>query len=235
MQNLTAEQRKRFLFLRTNAKRGGETDAYPTVAEIAQLCERAGLPTTEQDAEALQEALVDYWQAQANAALIQDSETHVNPTWFCDHCGHENDTADSATICQKCKQEAMAILAAEAETAAPATCPAEQLRDVYKGLVAERIGGVKHDAGKAPLGMLPASALEAIAHVFAFGADKYTRDNWQAVVTEKPRRYVDAALRHIYAHADGRTTDGESGLPHLAHAGACLLFLLWAMDEGLDV
>jgi len=121
---------------------------------------------------------------------------------------------------------AAASILAENPPPTPAEDPAK-LKDAYESLFKCGPQGIKHDQDKAPLGMLPAAALEAIAHVFKFGADKYSRDNWQAVVTDDPSRYIDAALRHIYAHADGEHDDPESGLPHLAHAGACICFLLW--------
>ena len=60
-----------------------------------------------------------------------------------------------------------------------------------------------------------------------FGAAKYGQDNWQRV-PEARQRYFDAAMRHLLAWWDGERLDAESGLPHLAHAGCCILFLLWA-------
>lgn len=61
-----------------------------------------------------------------------------------------------------------------------------------------------------------------IAAALTYGAEKYGQDNWQGV--EAPR-YVDAFWRHYIAFCDGEESDPESGLPHLAHAGACLVFL----------
>ncbi len=34
-----------------------------------------------------------------------------------------------------------------------------------------------------------------------------------------------AAQRHLIAHYSGEDIDPESGLPHLAHASCCLMFL----------
>ncbi len=93
--------------------------------------------------------------------------------------------------------------------------------------------GTKHDQGKTCFSLLPTAALAQIADVLAFGAEKYERDNWQHV--DPPSRYIDAALRHIYAHCEGEREDFESGLTHLAHAGACIMFLLWFMAEGREV
>lgn len=84
--------------------------------------------------------------------------------------------------------------------------------------------GVKFDAGKAPMSLLDRTALEQIAQVMAFGAQKYGRDNWRGGI--QMTRLLDAAMRHLYAYADGETNDPESGLSHLAHAGCCVMFAL---------
>lgn len=100
---------------------------------------------------------------------------------------------------------------------------------------AEEILGRKDDAGKARWTLLPWKPLERIVQVLEFGAKKYARegqpgeDNWQKV--ENPQeRYTNAALRHLVARMNGEKNDPETGLPHLAHLGCCVLFLLW-FDE----
>jgi hypothetical protein len=40
-------------------------------------------------------------------------------------------------------------------------------------------------------------------------------------------------MRHVHAWRAGETKDPESGLHHLAHAGCCLLFMLWLDDRGV--
>ena len=70
----------------------------------------------------------------------------------------------------------------------------------------------------------------SISEVLTYGASKYDKgdsagaENWHLV--DDPRRYFDAALRHINARMLGEKDDPESGLPHLAHAGCCIVFLL---------
>lgn len=86
--------------------------------------------------------------------------------------------------------------------------------------------GVKYDAGKPQPRLLPVRAVNAIVGVLTFGAQKYCADNWK-YVDNPVERYTDAMLRHIFAWMEGETLDPESGLHHLAHAGCCLLFLLW--------
>lgn len=86
------------------------------------------------------------------------------------------------------------------------------------------IQGRKFDLGKLEYGLLPTLALEEVVKVLTFGAQKYERDNWQRV-TDSKRRYFDALQRHVWAWKQGEQIDQESGLPHLAHAMCCLMFL----------
>jgi hypothetical protein len=86
--------------------------------------------------------------------------------------------------------------------------------------------GVKYDADKLRYDLVPPESLEAVAAVLTYGAKKYAPDNWKHVSDPKARYYA-AALRHMEAHRMGEVDDPESGLPHMAHATCCLLFLLW--------
>lgn len=102
--------------------------------------------------------------------------------------------------------------------------------------------GAKDDGGKDPMGLLPVRALRLVAKVLEWGArgtprpdgtKGYGENNWQGVATS---RYYDAALRHLHDFRAGKRYDdgpGGSGLPHLAHAACCILFML-AQTEGLD-
>lgn len=84
--------------------------------------------------------------------------------------------------------------------------------------------GIKHDQGKAPLSLIDRHAMEEIGNVLAFGANKYAAHNWRGGLAYS--RLLDAAIRHLYAFADGEDIDPESGLSHIAHAGCCIVFLL---------
>ena len=95
------------------------------------------------------------------------------------------------------------------------------------------VEGRKDDDGKNPLSLLPGDALGPIAEVLAFGAKKYAPGNWRKV--RPGRRYLDAALRHLHAFADGEDNDPESGLSHLAHAGCCVLFAIALHVKGVSV
>lgn len=86
--------------------------------------------------------------------------------------------------------------------------------------------GRKHDAGKPRWDLLPWGPLEDVAKVLEFGARKYAPNNWQKV-EGGGWRYLRAGLGHLAARARGERLDPESGLPHLAHAVCCCLFLAW--------
>lgn len=90
--------------------------------------------------------------------------------------------------------------------------------------------GEKFDAGKPEPRLLPAGPLMQIVEILTFGARKYQPDNWQHV-DGGLERYHDAMLRHIYAWQGGERFDPESDMHHLAHAGCCLLFLMWFADK----
>lgn len=94
-------------------------------------------------------------------------------------------------------------------------------------------GFVKHDCDKPAADLVPPRAIEQVARVLAFGAQKYDADNW--IKCDRTRRYPAAAMRHLWAWFRGETNDPESGLPHLAHAACCVLFALeleCLVDEG---
>jgi len=95
------------------------------------------------------------------------------------------------------------------------------------------IEGVKHDAGKPRHSLLPMGVLSHVIDVLEFGAKKYGDHNWVHVTMERGRAaYYDAAMRHLEAWWQGESEDPESGLPHLAHAICCLMFLQWHEDNG---
>lgn len=90
--------------------------------------------------------------------------------------------------------------------------------------------GVKHDAGKAPLHLLPPDALLAIAEVLRTGALKYGPRNWEEGMDWS--RVYGAALRHMLAWWAGEDDDPETRLSHLAHAATNLMFLVAYEQRG---
>jgi len=63
------------------------------------------------------------------------------------------------------------------------------------------------------------------------GALKYGRGNFRAIGV-RSSIYVDACKRHINAWFEGEDDAPDSGLPHLAHALACLAILVDAQAAG---
>lgn len=86
------------------------------------------------------------------------------------------------------------------------------------------MSGVKHDHDKLRYDLIPPQPMKDVASVLTYGAAKYSPDNWTRV-SDGERRYYAAAMRHLEQWRLGETLDSESGLPHIAHATACLMFL----------
>jgi len=87
--------------------------------------------------------------------------------------------------------------------------------------------GRKDDQGKAPLWHLGyvSNALADVARVLDAGGKKYGVENWRKVGDFR-NRYASALLRHVVAFLRGEVNDPDDGLPHLAHAVCCALFLM---------
>lgn len=92
--------------------------------------------------------------------------------------------------------------------------------------------GRKDDTDKLPLYLLPFDALEDVARVLLFGANKYGERNWEQGM--KRSRLIGAGLRHIFKWCMGEKVDPETGLSHIAHAACNMLFLLAYEKRGID-
>ncbi len=84
-------------------------------------------------------------------------------------------------------------------------------------------GGTKHDGEKPRMDLLDPLALEGLAKVLTFGAQKYAAHNWRKGIANT--RLIAAMLRHLLAIMRGEDIDPESGLPHIDHVGCCWMFL----------
>jgi hypothetical protein len=82
---------------------------------------------------------------------------------------------------------------------------------------------VKHDSGKSRVDLIPASVLMDLGAVLGAGAEKYGDDNWARGASW--RRYIGAAMRHLFDWASGQDLDPETGKSHLVHCMANLCFL----------
>jgi hypothetical protein len=84
--------------------------------------------------------------------------------------------------------------------------------------------GRKDDQRKDPWHLAPWDAFRCIVLVLRFGAVKYAPRNWEnGMAWSRP---FSALIRHITAWWLGEKADPETGMSHLWHAGACVLFLI---------
>ena len=58
-------------------------------------------------------------------------------------------------------------------------------------------------------------AIKGLCEVFAMGAEKYERDNWQKGLDKN--QIIDSLLRHLTAFKNGELIDDESGKNHTFH------------------
>ena len=77
---------------------------------------------------------------------------------------------------------------------------------------------------KLPIGLVPSTGVNLAAVAFLEGAMKYGRYNWR-VAGVKTSIYYDAAMRHLEKYWNGEECDGETGVPHLASAIACIMII----------
>lgn len=95
-------------------------------------------------------------------------------------------------------------------------------------------GGVKFDANKLRLDLVPTEGVSAVADILTGGAAKYGDRNWEKGMDWS--RPYGAALRHLLAWWGGEDRDRESGKSHLWHAATNLFFLIayQARNKGKD-
>jgi hypothetical protein len=84
--------------------------------------------------------------------------------------------------------------------------------------------GIKFDSGKVDRTIVPYDSVVEIAKALHFGAKKYSRNNYKQGM--EYLRLLAAADRHLGALTKREDIDPESGLHHLAHAGACIVMML---------
>lgn len=91
------------------------------------------------------------------------------------------------------------------------------IRDFPKGK------GDRFNAGKPRMDLIDAQALEGLAHVLTFGAQKYAAHNWRKGLSFSET--LGSMLRHIAAIQRGEMIDPESGQLHIDHIGCNWMFL----------
>jgi hypothetical protein len=95
-------------------------------------------------------------------------------------------------------------------------------------------GGVKDNASKSRVDLIPSKPLIGAGHVLAFGARKYKPHNWRLGLLWSDT--LASAMRHLLAFADGEDTDPETGLPHIDQALCQVLFQseYYHTETGID-
>lgn len=114
---------------------------------------------------------------------------------------------------------------AESQSKLQATLGPRETARLMGGTLVAGVPGVKADQGKLRFDLFPPEAEEEIVQALTHGAAKYTDEGWREVPNGRSR-YFAALRRHLNAWRRGERMDQDSGLPHLACAGACLVFLL---------
>ena len=94
-------------------------------------------------------------------------------------------------------------------------------------------GAAKFDGDKIRTDLVPPDAILAVASVFTYGAMKYDEWNWTRGM--RAGRLVAAMERHMAAYKLGEECDPESGMPHLWHAGCCILMLIAGYERDVVV
>lgn len=90
--------------------------------------------------------------------------------------------------------------------------------------------GVKFDAGKVRLDLVPGEFTFAVAAVLTYGERKYAAWNWARGMSKG--RLLAAMQRHLLAYTMGEECDPESGLPHTWHAATCMAMLIGTEMRG---
>jgi len=98
----------------------------------------------------------------------------------------------------------------------------------FEAVEEDKEDGVKYDTGKLRMELIPPEAIEALAEVITYGANKYSDDNWKKVGKD---RYIGALMRHLNAYRKGELYDDESGLTHMAHILTNAAFLIYKEEN----
>lgn len=93
--------------------------------------------------------------------------------------------------------------------------------------------GTKYDQDKPALALIPTEGIIEVGRAMTYGQKKYSTHNWRKGLGHL--RLASAALRHLFAWIGGKDVDEESGLSHLAHAGACIMMLIQEAKERKDL
>lgn len=88
----------------------------------------------------------------------------------------------------------------------------------------KKMKGLRFNRGKLQWHLLPFDALAAFIRVLEYGANKYSKRNWEYGMEYST--VYDCTLRHLTAWWQRDPFDKESRLSHLWHAGINIMFLI---------
>lgn len=90
---------------------------------------------------------------------------------------------------------------------------------------------------KLNVGVVPPTAILAMARALGEGAEKYGALNWRSDAGVETLTYYKGALRHLFAWFDGEDVDPDSptGKTHLEGAIASLAILIDAIESGYAI
>lgn len=91
--------------------------------------------------------------------------------------------------------------------------------DVYVGVEEKSL---RFNEGKTEWSLVDFKSIESLPKVLAFGAKKYSRNNWKKGLDLD--QILDSASRHLFALMSGEINDPESGLPHAGHILCNIMF-----------
>lgn len=87
--------------------------------------------------------------------------------------------------------------------------------------------------GKLRVDLVPVSAIEALAEVIGYGAEKYGVNDWRK--GDLYSTTYASLQRHLLSWYKGIDTDDESGMSHLHHAITNIAFLIEYCEKGTGV
>ena len=96
--------------------------------------------------------------------------------------------------------------------------------DAKENMVKDVVGeAVRADADKLRYDLIPPIPIRGLAEVLTAGSKKYADNNWMRGM--KWSRCYASLMRHLQAWYSGEDLDPETGISHLHHAAANIMFL----------
>ena len=95
------------------------------------------------------------------------------------------------------------------------------------------MSGERFNKGKLRWSLVPFSSLAYLVEVLMFGAEKYSDHNWKKGLPFN--EICESLIRHLTSFMEGEDMDPESGLHHLGHVMANVVFLTWMVQNRPDL